>query len=92
MKTIGFDVGSTTLKCVVLDENENIVYKDYQRHRSKAGELCAEFLRTIAGRFPGEKFEIAMSGSAGMGLAEQLGLPFSQEVFATRIAARRLAP
>ena len=92
MKTIGLDVGSTTLKCVVLDENENIIYKDYQRHRSKAGELCAEFLRTINSRFPGDNFAIAMSGSAGMGLAEQLGLPFSQEVFATRIAAKRLAP
>ena len=90
---IGLDVGSTTLKCVVLDEKEKIVYQEYERHFSRITEKASEMLRRIAGRFPQEPhMQIAVSGSAGMGLAESLGLPFVQEVYATRIAVNRLLP
>ena len=90
---IGLDVGSTTLKCVVLDEKEKIVYQEYERHFSRITEKASEMLCRIAGRFPQEPhMQIAVSGSAGMGLAESLGLPFVQEVYATRIAVNRLLP
>ena len=92
MKSVGLDVGSTTLKCVVLDEEGTILYQAYQRHRAKASELCASYLREIDRRFPGEEMYLTVSGSAGLGLAEQLPLPFVQEVYATRIAARHFAP
>ncbi len=92
MKTIGLDIGSTTLKCVVLDEAGRIVYKSYQRHLSRTAQVTITFLKEIARRFPGEDMLMSVSGSAGMGLSEQMGLPFVQEVYATRIAAGRLAP
>ena len=80
---IGLDVGSTTLKCVVLDEKEKIVYQEYERHFSRITEKASEMLCRIEGRFPQEPhMQIAVSGSAGMGLAESLGLPFVQEVYA----------
>jgi len=90
---IGLDVGSTTIKCVVLDGADNIVYSDYRRHFSHILEKTEELLRHVAKRYvPNRRAELAISGSAGMGMAESVGVPFVQEVFATRVAAGRLAP
>ena len=89
---VGLDVGSTTIKCVVLD-GDNIVYHTYERHYSHIMEKAQELLRRIDGEYlHGRKAIFAISGSAGMGLADACGVPFVQEVFATRVAANRLAP
>ena len=72
---IGLDVGSTTLKCVAIDANENIVYKKYIRHFSQITSKSAALLTEIASEFPEcKKACIVVSGSAGMGFAQQLGL------------------
>ena len=92
MKRIGLDVGSTTIKCVVLDENNQILLEDYQRHMSKISEKTASLLQTIADAFPQEQMTIAVSGSAGMGMAQDLHLPFVQEVYATRRAVMHHLP
>ena len=90
---VGLDIGSTTIKCVVLDEHDQVIYDTYERHGShiteKAGELLARLAKE---KVPGGKAYLAISGSAGMGLADGCGVPFVQEVFATRVAAKRLAP
>lgn len=90
---VGLDIGSTTIKCVVLDEHDRVIYDTYERHGShiteKAGELLARLAKE---QVPGGKAYLAISGSAGMGLADGCGVPFVQEVFATRVAAKRLAP
>ncbi|MBR0281613.1 MAG: 2-hydroxyglutaryl-CoA dehydratase, partial [Oscillibacter sp.] len=88
---IGLDVGSTTIKCVVLDEREQALYSTYERHYSHILEKAEELLRRIA-RNIGPRATLAISGSAGMGMADSVKVPFVQEVFATRIAANRLAP
>lgn len=88
---VGLDIGSTTIKCVVLDEKDNIIYSTYERHLSHIVEKSEEMLRRIAGQF-GEEVLFAISGSAGMGMAESVNAPFVQEVFATRVAAKRLSP
>ena len=92
MKRIGLDLGSTTVKCVVLDENDHILYQDYQRQQSRISEMAGRLLREAAGRFPGEPMRLAVSGSAGMGLASDLHLPFVQEVYATRTAVNHFLP
>lgn len=89
---LGLDVGSTTIKYVVLDEQSNVLCSDYQRHYSHVAEKTTDIFADLNKKFPGQAFQIAVSGSAGMGLAEQLALPFAQEVFATRIAAAKLTP
>lgn len=89
---IGLDVGSTTLKCVVLDDNDNIIYRQYTRHLSQIAEKASAMLREIARDVGLSSASLCISGSAGMGLAETLGIPFAQEVYATRLAVRRLAP
>ena len=93
MIRIGLDIGSTTLKCVILNASGELLYKDYRRHFSRIAENAAAMLGEIAAAFPNEReCELVVSGSAGMGIAETLGLPFVQEVYATRTAVRHYLP
>ena len=90
---IGLDIGSTTIKCVAIDENNNIIYKNYERHYSKIKQKIEEILTLVNDKFIGNKLaKIAMSGSAGMGQAEACKIPFVQEVYATRVAANTFSP
>ena len=82
---IGLDVGSTTLKCMVYDRHGRPVYQEYERHYSQIAEKASGMLARIQEKFPQEKrASLCVSGSAGMGLAEDLDIPFVQEVYATR--------
>lgn len=90
---IGFDVGSTTLKCMVFDEDQNPIFNAYERHFSQIPEKASEMLTAIKNKFPQTKeVSICISGSAGMGMAEDMGIPFVQEVYATREATSRYIP
>lgn len=87
---IGIDVGSTTLKCVVLDESNNMIFHSYERHFSQINEKTIELLEQLKREFPNlNSASIAISGSAGMGLAQRLKIPFIQEVYATRLAVMK---
>ncbi|WP_422487285.1 acyl-CoA dehydratase activase-related protein [Gudongella sp. DL1XJH-153] len=87
---IGLDVGSTTLKCVVLDEKDNLIFHSYERHFSQIREKTVVLLNEIMNKFPEVKeASLSISGSAGMGMAEKHGVPFIQEVYATRLAVMR---
>ncbi len=89
---IGLDVGSTTLKCVVYAGSDP-VFQEYERHYSQIAEKASEMLSRVMEKFPEEKeAELCVSGSAGMGLSEDLHIPFVQEVFATRTAVNRYLP
>ena len=93
MLKIGLDIGSTTVKCTVLDENNKLVYKVYERHYSQITEKIAELLRKLRRELPdADNALIAMSGSAGMGVADACGIDFIQEVYATRVAANTFLP
>ena len=93
MLRLGLDVGSTTIKSVVLDENDHIIYKDYKRHYSHIKDNIIEKLKELReNKIIGDEIKIALSGSAGMGMADGAKIPFVQEVYATRIAANKLIP
>lgn len=93
MFKIGLDIGSTTIKCVVVDENNNIIYKSYERHYSQIKQKISDKLNYIRDNIlKNELAKIAISGSAGMGIADSCGIPFIQEVYATRIAANAFDP
>ena len=90
---VGLDIGSTTNKCVVLNENDGILYSTYERHFSHILEKAKELLQRVEKEYiQGQVVKLAISGSAGMGLAESCGVPFVQEVFATRVAVNKLVP
>lgn len=93
MMKIGLDVGSTTLKCVVYDETGSPVFQEYERHYSQIAEKASDMLTRIQENFPElKRASLCVSGSAGMGLAEDLKIPFVQEVYATRTAAKTYLP
>ena len=90
---VGLDIGSTTIKCVVLSDADQIIYSTYERHFSHILEKGKALLEKVAAEYlPDGRAYLAISGSAGMGLADSCKVPFVQEVFATRVAANRLAP
>ncbi|WP_369297324.1 acyl-CoA dehydratase activase-related protein [uncultured Neglectibacter sp.] len=90
---IGMDVGSTTLKCVVFDDSGAPVFREYERHFSQIAEKASGMLSRIREQFPeATRAGLCISGSAGMGLAEDLKIPFVQEVYATRTATKAYLP
>lgn len=89
--SLGIDVGSTTVKTVILD-GEDIIYSKYERHFSKVRETVAEQLRIIRDEYKDAKFKIAITGSAGLGIAEACGITFVQEVFSAFIAVNKQYP
>jgi predicted CoA-substrate-specific enzyme activase len=89
---IGIDVGSTTVKIVLLSPQKVIVHKGYRRHQADVSVALREELLVVATRFPSLPMHIVVTGSAGMGVAERLSLPFVQEVVASIDAVRRDFP
>lgn len=90
---IGIDIGSTTIKCVVLDDQDKIIHTSYERHYTMITEKAEEVIKDLMDRFQiTEPVVCAISGSAGMGIAERAGIRFVQEVYATKVAISKRLP
>ena len=89
---IGIDIGSTTVKVVVLDEQNKLRFRSYERHYSKARERTCETLQGLKGMLAGQKVQLLITGSAGLGVAKASNLDFVQEVYATAAAVRAFIP
>jgi predicted CoA-substrate-specific enzyme activase len=89
---IGIDIGSTTVKVVLLDDRDEIIFKTYERHMSKVREKTAEMLAMLGPKLSGSEVQVAVTGSAGLGVAKAANLEFVQEVFATAGAVERFYP
>ena len=91
----GMDVGSTTVKAVIVDaETDQILWRDYQRHETKQPEKTLEFLKRMqdeAGIAP-HNCRIFITGSGGGALANLVGAKFVQEVTAVSLAVEKLHP
>lgn len=86
---LGIDAGSTTVKFVLLDENNEILYKSYKRHYSKIRELIKEELLNLEKIIGEKKLKVAITGSAGYGISKETGIEFVQEVFASTICIKK---
>ncbi len=91
MMVLGIDIGSTTAKVVVIDHGE-MVYSRYERHFSQVRRKTLEMIEAIADLLRDKVFTVAVSGSAGLGMANAAGLQFVQEVYATAECVRCLEP
>ena len=89
---IGIDIGSTTVKVVVLDEQNKLLFRSYERHYSKARERSVETLRSIRDKLAGQQVRMVITGSAGLGVAKAAGIDFVQEVYATAAAVNQYIP
>ncbi len=89
--SLGIDIGSTTAKVVLMD-GDKILYEKYERHFSQVRQKTLELLEELRPLLKGRTFTAAISGSAGLGMAEAAGITFVQEVYATGEAVRRYEP
>ncbi len=89
---IGLDVGSTTLKVVVLDDHDNICFSTYVRHNARIRETLSVVFSELGERFGDELFSLTITGSVGLGIAERTQIPFVQEVVASTAYVRRHHP
>lgn len=88
---MGLDIGSTTVKILLLD-GEKIVYRQYRRHHSDIqGELLKAF-QDFESEFPDAVVQLAITGSGGLSVAKWLGLDFVQEVIAETTAITKYHP
>ncbi|MBR0350795.1 MAG: 2-hydroxyacyl-CoA dehydratase [Clostridia bacterium] len=89
---VGLDVGSTTVKIIVLDENKQVIYKDYQRHYSDTKNTVCNVLENLLTMFPENTFTLALTGSGAMSAAKFLGVNFIQEVVSCKRAVEKYIP
>ena len=88
---IGLDIGSTTVKIAVLDDAGKLLFSKYARHASRITETIKTILEELAAQMPWLKTaRLAISGSAGIGVAESCGVQFVQEVFAEKYVRNAL--
>lgn len=89
---VGIDLGSTTAKIAVLDENNKLVRSAYTRHGSKVKETILDMLKEFRDTMDGHMLSVAITGSAGFGIAEPAEIEFIQEVFATAKSVNTFIP
>ena len=90
--TLGIDIGSTTVKIAVLDENNSILFCDYKRHFANIQETLTELLNDAISKVSNLTVHPVITGSGGLTLANHLGVPFTQEVIAVSTALSHYAP
>lgn len=89
---LGLDVGSTTVKLVLLDAEGHIEHARYMRHLSDARSTLIQLLEDLSAAWPQACVRAALTGSGAINLAAELGLPFIQEVIASAESIRRMIP
>ena len=89
---VGLDVGSTTVKIIVMDSTLNIIFSDYQRHFSDTKNTVCNVLEKLIEKYPEYNFTIALTGSGAMSASKFLDLPFIQEVVSCKRAVEKYIP
>lgn len=92
MKSIGIDIGSTTVKVLVLGEDRSVLYSDYRRHCAHTQETLSDLLKEAQSVVKDEPVTAGITGSGSINLGKALGIPFVQEVVAVATALKDKAP
>lgn len=90
MLRLGLDIGSTTVKLVVIDEDGKVCFTRYSRHNAQMNEVVQAYLAELLGEVGDEEVSLRVTGSVGMGLSERYDFPFVQEVVAATKAVQSL--
>ena len=90
--TLGIDIGSTTVKIAILDENDTLLFADYQRHFANIQETLADLLEKAYEKLGELTLHPVITGSGGLTLANHLNVPFNQEVVSVASALEYYAP
>ncbi|MBQ3520746.1 MAG: 2-hydroxyglutaryl-CoA dehydratase, partial [Firmicutes bacterium] len=89
---LGIDVGSTTVKLIMLDDNDKIIYSRYERHMSNVFETVVDLLRKMYEEVGNVSLKTVITGSGGLSLSNVLNIPFEQEVVTCSAAVEALIP
>lgn len=89
---MGIDVGSTTVKLVIIDDEGSILYSNYRRHNAETKSNTTELLKNAYADVGNSPLTVMVSGSAGISIASDLDLTFIQEVIACNEAIEILIP
>ena len=89
---LGIDIGSTTVKVAVIDDNNKILFADYERHYANIQETLASLLKKCKGELGELSLRPNITGSGGLTLSGYLHIPFVQEVVAVATALQDYAP
>lgn len=89
---MGLDIGSTTIKVVILDPEEKVVYKEYRRHLSNIKVVMSELLKETYEKVSDLNVKVCVTGSGGLMISKWLEIPFVQEVVAGTIAVEKVIP
>ncbi len=89
---IGIDIGSTTAKVVIINEDNQIIFSDYRRHKAATIATLISILERASSICGDRLLDLLITGSAGMGVGEKFGLPFIQEVVASAEVVKQLYP
>ena len=90
--TLGIDIGSTTVKIAVLDQDNEVLFSDYERHFANIQETLSDLLGRAIHKLGAIHVSPVITGSGGLTLAKHLGVPFVQEVIAVSTALQDYAP
>ena len=88
----GIDVGSTTVKLVILNEQNESIFSKYERHFSDVKTATERVLREAESMIDTQGMTMSITGSGGMGLADVLEIPFVQEVIACTRTVEEVIP
>lgn len=89
---VGLDIGSTTVKIVILNKDLEIVYSNYERHFSDTKSTLYNVLNKLIKDFPDNTFTVSLTGSGALDISKILGVNFIQEVIACKSAVEKLIP
>ena len=89
---VGLDVGSTTVKIIVMNEEKEVIYSNYQRHFSDTKNTVCMVLENLLKMYPDCKFTLALTGSGAMSAAKFLDVKFIQEVVSCKRAVEKYIP
>lgn len=89
---LGIDIGSTTVKIAILNENNELLFADYERHFANIRETLSDLMEKAQDALGNLRLEPVITGSGGLTLAKHLGIPFVQEVISVSTALQDYAP
>jgi predicted CoA-substrate-specific enzyme activase len=86
---VGLDIGSTTAKAAVLDENDRLLHSSYRRHYADIRTTAGEIMEDLRRNYGDSKVTLALAGSGALAIAEGMSVPFAQELVACRASVER---
>ena len=89
---LGIDVGSTTVKLILIDENDKIIYQRYERHMSSVFSKVSQLLNELVEEKGDMQVKVVITGSGGLALADTIKAKFEQEVVTCSLAVQKLIP